>query len=300
MGIAFSPNVLYYRFNGEIRYKGDVYLHILDIYIVSDSLGETGELVAKAAVSQFNTEDYDIKRFPYIQKLEDLKSILKKASVKENTIIIYTLVESSLANYVKEYTDKMGIMAIDIMNPIIDILEKKIGTPPLREPGIIRKLDDDYFSRVAAIEFAVKYDDGKDPEGLINAELVLIGISRTSKTPLSMYLSNRNIRVANVPLVIEVPPPKALFEIPSTKIIGLTNNAENLNQIRVERLKALGLGRGSNYATFERILDELEYAERIMKKIGCPIIDVSNKAIEETAELILNLASKNSVNFNIQ
>lgn len=275
-------------------------MHILDIYIVSDSLGETGELVAKAAVSQFATEDYDIKRFPYIQKLDDLKDILKKASVKQNTIIIYTLVETVLADYVKEYTDKMGILAIDIMNPLIDILEKKIGTSPLREPGIIRKLDDDYFSRVSAIEFAVKYDDGKDPDGLIDAQLVLIGVSRTSKTPLSMYLSNRNIRVANVPLVIEVPPPKALFEIPSTKIIGLTNNAENLNRIRVERLKALGLGRGSNYATFERILDELEYAERIMKKIGCPIIDVSNKAIEETAELILNLASKNSIDFNIQ
>lgn len=275
-------------------------MHILDIYIISDSLGETGALVAKAAISQFTTQDYNIKRFPYIHTLDELKAILEKASIKQNTIIIYTLVKSILADYTKEYTDEMGILAIDIMNPIIDALQEKIGTPPVREAGIIRKLDDDYFSRVEAIEFAVKYDDGKDPEGLENAELVLIGVSRTSKTPLSMYLGNRNIKVANVPLVIEIPPPKALFEIPSTKIIGLTNNAENLNRIRGERLKALGLGRGSSYATFERILDELEYAEKIMKKIGCPIIDVSNKAIEETAELILTLASKNSIDFNIQ
>ncbi len=275
-------------------------MHKLDIYIISDSLGETGKLVVKAAISQFQTQNYEIKRFPYIHKLDELKMILEKASLDPNSIIIYTLVEETLVDYIEEYTKSKNIMSIDIMNPILGALEEKIGSPPLREPGVIRKLDDDYFNRVAAIEFAVKYDDGKDPAGLRDAELVLIGISRTSKTPLSMYLGNKNIKVANVPLVMEIEPPKTLFEIPSNKIIGLTNNAENLNRIRGERLKALGLGRGSSYATFERILDELEYAERIMKKIGCPIIDVSNKAIEETAELVLSLASKNSVKFNFQ
>ncbi len=275
-------------------------MHILDIYIISDSLGETGALVAKAAISQFKTQDYRIKRFPYIHKLDELKTILSEASLKQNSVIVYTLVEYTLVNYIKEFTSNMGILAIDIMNPIIEALEDRLGVPPSREPGIIRKLDDDYFSRVEAIEFAVKYDDGKDPEGLEKAELVLIGVSRTSKTPLSMYLANKNIRVANVPLVIEVKPPEALFNIPSTKIIGLTNAPEKLNEIRVERLKALGLGRGSSYATFERIIDELEYADKIMKRIGCPIIDVSNKAIEETAEVIVNFVLKNSVNFNIQ
>lgn len=275
-------------------------MNILDIYIISDSLGETGALVAKAAISQFKTQDYRIKRFPYIHELDELKTILSQASLKQNTVVVYTLVENTLVNYIKEFTTHMGILAIDIMNPIIEALEDRLGSPASREPGIIRKLDDDYFSRVAAIEFAVKYDDGKDPEGLEKAELVLIGVSRTSKTPLSMYLANRNIKVANVPLVIEVKPPQALFEIPSTKVIGLTNAPEKLNEIRVERLKALGLGRGSSYATFERILDELEYADKIMKRIGCPIIDVSNKAIEETAEVILNFVLKNSINFNIQ
>lgn len=275
-------------------------MHILDIYIISDSLGETGALVAKAAISQFKTQDYRIKRFPYIHKLDELKTILSEASLKQNTVIVYTIVDETLVNYIREFTTHMGILAIDIMNPIIEALEDRLHLPASREPGIIRKLDDDYFSRVAAIEFAVKYDDGKDPEGLEKAELVLVGVSRTSKTPLSMYLANRNIKVANVPLVIEVKPPQALFEIPSTKIIGLTNAPEKLNEIRVERLKALGLERGSSYATYERILDELEYADKIMKRIGCPIIDVSNKAIEETAEVILNFVLKNSVNFNIQ
>ncbi|MGO1469311.1 MAG: pyruvate, water dikinase regulatory protein [Tissierella sp.] len=274
-------------------------MHLLDIYIISDSMGETGALVAKSAISQFKTQDYRIKRFPYIHKIDELKTILGKASLKPNTIIVYTLVEKKLANYLEEYTSKAGILSIDIMNPIIEALEEKLESAPSREPGIIRKLDDDYFSRVAAIEFAVKYDDGKDPEGFHQAEIVLAGVSRTSKTPLSMYLANKNIKVANIPLVLEVPPPKALFEIPSTKVIGLTNSPEKLNEIREERLKSLGLGRGSSYATYERILDELEYAERIMKKIGCPIIDVSNKAIEETADIILNFAFKNSISFNL-
>ena len=114
-----------------------------------------------------------------------------------------------------------------------------------------------------------------------------------------MYLANKNIKVANIPLVLEVPPPEELFEIPSTKVIGLTNSPDKLNEIREERLKSLGLERGSNYASFERILDELEYAEKIMKRIGCPIIDVSNKAIEETADIILNFAYKNSIKFNL-
>src|SRR5699024_2220953 len=145
------------------------------------------------------------------------------------------------------------------------------------------------------IEFAVKYDDGRDPRGIRKADIVLLGISRTSKTPLSMYLANRNIKVANVPLVMEVEPPKEIFEIPSKKIIGLTNSPESLNQIRTERLRALGLGVGANYASLERILDELEYAESIMKRIGCPVIDVSNKAIEETTENIISLLKKNGI-----
>ena len=274
-------------------------MNLLDIYIISDSMGETGELVAKSAISQFKTQDYRIKRFPYIQKIHELKVILDKAALKSNTIIIYTLVEKPLADYVKSFTKKLGILSIDIINPIIEALEENIGCPPSREPGIIRKLDDDYFSRVAAIEFAVKYDDGKDPRGFHQAEIVLAGVSRTSKTPLSMYLANKNIKVANIPLVLEVPPPKELFEISSTKVIGLTNSPGKLNEIREERLKSLGLGRGSNYASFERILDELEYAEKIMKRIGCPVIDVSNKAIEETADIILHYASKNSISLNI-
>lgn len=181
------------------------------------------------------------------------------------------------------------------MTPILKQIASKIGVKPRREPGIIRKLDESYFKRVEAIEFAVKYDDGKDPRGILQADIILLGISRTSKTPLSMYLANKNIKVANVPLVPEIPIPKEVFEINQKKIIGLTNTPEKLNQIRQERLKALGLSSNANYAKFDRILQELDYSDKIMKKVGCPVIDVSSKAIEETAGIIMDVMKENGL-----
>ena len=186
------------------------------------------------------------------------------------------------------------------MTDILNILIEKTGKQPLGEAGRIRKMDESYFRRIAAIEFAVKYDDGKDPgRGIKEAELVLIGISRTSKTPLSMYLANRNIKVANVPLVPEIPVPKEVYEIDSKKIIGLTNSPEVLNNVRTNRLKALGLSSNANYAKLDRILEELEYSEKVMKKIGCPVINVANKAIEETAGDILDIMKEKGIHKKI-
>lgn len=277
--------------------EGDV-LGGLKVYVVSDSLGETGALVIRAAISQFKTENYEIKRYPYVNDVEKLKEILDEASSSESSIVVYTLVDRILVEFIEDYIKRTKLSVIDLMSPIIDVLSDKLGSKPSREPGVIRKLDEAYFKRVAAIEFAVKYDDGKDPRGFAKADIVLVGISRTSKTPLSMYLANKNIKVANIPLVIEVEPPKELFEIPAKKIIGLTNSPEKLNAIREERLKALGLPSGSNYASFERILNELDFSEKIMKRIGCPVINVASKAIEETAEIVLSLLRKNGINFN--
>lgn len=278
--------------------KGVDILDTLDVFVVSDSLGETGALVTNAAISQFRSKKFNIRRFPYIYNMEQLKEILDEAAQAENAMVIYTIVDKILIDYIKEYVDASGLTAIDLMTPLFEVIKDKTGISPSREPGIIRKLDDSYFKKVAAIEFAVKYDDGRDPRGIEKADLVLLGVSRTSKTPLSMYLANRNIKVVNIPLVMEVEPPKLIYEIPSKKIIGLTNSPEKLNEIRMERLKSLGLGSRANYANLERILDELEYADKIMKRIGCPIINVSNKAIEETTEIILNLLRKNGIQFD--
>ena len=270
------------------------------LYAISDSIGETAQQVAKAAISQFDIkeESYDIKRFPYVSSKEVLLEILKSAK-NENAIIVYTLVSENLGDIVEKFCVKENLHCIDLMSQIINILADKIGTPPKREPGIIRRMNKEYFRRIDAIEFAVKYDDGKDPRGVLNADLVLVGISRTSKTPLSMYLANRNIKVANIPLVPEIPIPKEVYEVNPKKIIGLTNSPEKLNEIRQARLKALGLSSNANYAKLDRILEELDYSEEVMKKLSCPVINVSNKAIEETAGLILDIMKENGLNKKI-
>ena len=270
-------------------------MSILSVYIISDSLGETGEQVAKAAISQFELDDYEIKRFPYVLNLKLLSEILKEASNESNAVLFYTLVDKEFIEYIKDFTAESGLIAVDLLSPLIAAIRESTHLEPAREPGTIRKLDEAYFKRVEAIEFAVKYDDGKDPRGLSKADVVILGISRTSKTPLSMYLANKNIKVANVPIVPESVPPKEIYEVPAKRVIGLTNSPTKLNEIREERLKALGLPKGSSYASMERILDEIDYAEKIMKKIGCPIIDVSNKAIEETAELIISILKRNGI-----
>ena len=266
------------------------------LYAISDSIGETAQQVAKAAISQFDIkeETYDIRRFPYVSTKETLMEILESAK-NENSIIVYTLVSENLGDIVEDFCAKENLHCVDLMSQIVNILSEKIGTPPKREPGIIRRMNEEYFRRIEAIEFAVKYDDGKDPRGVLKADLVLVGISRTSKTPLSMYLANRNIKVANVPLVPEIPVPKEVYEIDPKKIIGLTNSPEVLNNVRTTRLKALGLSSNASYAKLDRILEELEYADKVMKKLGCPVINVANKAIEETAGDILDIMKEKGI-----
>lgn len=258
------------------------------VYVLSDSIGETGEQVAKAVISQFNSGKYEVRRFPYITGKAQIDEILEEAK-HERCIIVFTIVVQELREYLLEKAAEINIDATDIMSPIMESMKKLVGFEPKREPGLIRKLDARYFRKVEAIEFAVKYDDGKDTRGIKKADIVLIGISRTSKTPLSMYFAYRNIKVANIPLVPESTPPKELFEIDPKKIIGLTANPYKLNEIRQERLKALGLKSTANYASIERIVEELEYSHEIMEKIKCPIIDVSTKAVEETANIISDL-----------
>ncbi|RDY23952.1 kinase/pyrophosphorylase [Romboutsia maritimum] len=267
----------------------------LIIYVISDSVGETAQQVTKAAISQFRiTQDYEIRRFPYVTDVKFLLDILNSGK-NEQAIIVYTLVDEDLSSFTREYCEKENLSKVDLMSPLLNEIASKTKLKPKREPGIIRKLDDTYFKRVEAIEFAVKYDDGKDPRGILKADIILVGISRTSKTPLSMYLANKNIKVANVPLVPEIPIPKEVFEINSKRVIGLTNTPEKLNTIRQERLKALGLSSNASYANLERILQELDYSESVMKKIGCPVIDVSSKAIEETAGIILDIIKENGI-----
>ena len=263
------------------------------IYILSDSVGETGEQVAMAAIGQFSVGGYETRKFPYITEKEQIMEILEEAQ-HEKCIIVYTIVIDELKRFLEAGAGELGIKTIDLMSPIIEAIKELVGIEPKKEAGTIRKLDADYFKKIEAVEFAVKYDDGKDNRGVKKADIVLVGISRTSKTPLSMYLAHKNLKVANVPLVPEVPVPDELFEVDINKVIGLTANPIKLNEIRQERLKALGLNDTANYASMDRILKEIEYSENLIKRLGCPMIDVSNKAVEETAGIILEITKHNS------
>lgn len=262
------------------------------VFVLSDSVGETAELVVKAGLSQFNG-DYKIIRIPYVEDRGTIQEYLQIAKERQ-AMIGFTLVDPELRNYLIEEAERAEIEAIDIMGPVMDAMEKYFKKEPRLEPGLVHKLDEDYFKRVEAIEFAVKYDDGRDPRGIARADIILFGVSRTSKTPLSQYLANKRIKVANVPIVPEVEPPEELFEVAKEKCIGLRISPEKLNEIRKERLKALGLGNQATYATIERINQELEYFDKLVEKINCQVIDVSNKAVEETANIILHMI-KNKV-----
>lgn len=262
------------------------------IFICSDSLGETAEAVVRATMRQFNEKQLKIRRFSYLQNEQQIQNIFREAQNKR-VFIVYTLVQPELREVMKKEAVRAGIRAVDIMGPMMQAFVDTFNNVPLSQPGLIHRLDDDYFKRVEAVEFAVKYDDGRDARGLLNAEIVLIGVSRTSKTPLSIYLAHKGYKVANFPLIPEVRLPEEIGKVPPNRIFGLTMNPELILNVRKERLKSLGLAHTASYASLPRIMEELEYARRTMDALGCHVIDVSNKAIEESAGLIIDILQKN-------
>jgi len=258
------------------------------VYVISDSAGDTGEAAVRAAAVQFSPIAVQIVRVTFIQDRRGIDRVVESA-MSGRCMIVFTLVVPELRDYLLEQALIHKIVCIDLLGPIIGNLEGLLHQQSRHEPGIIHELDDDYFKRVEAIEFAVKYDDGRDASGVLKADIVLVGVSRTSKTPLAMYLANKKFKVANVPLVPELKPPRELFTIPKSKIVGLRIGMDKLNAIRKERLKALGLHGEASYAKLERIEQELAYSAGIMEKLGCVTIDVSNRAVEETASMIQDM-----------
>jgi hypothetical protein len=258
------------------------------VYVLSDSVGETAEQVARAAAEQYKDTDYDIKKYPYVESKSKVDNIIENLNSK-NSIFVYTVVNKEISEYLQQKCEEIGVPYIDVMAPCLDTFTKFLDKEPVRESGVIRKLDEDYFKRVEAVEFAVKYDDGKDPRGILKADIVLIGVSRSSKTPLSMYLAHKNYKVVNIPLVKGSKVPDQLFEVPRKKIIGLMIDPSDLIEIRRERIRVLGLDNSVDYVSVEKIYEELDYAERIMRKIGCPVIDMTKKAVEEAANLVIDI-----------
>ncbi|KRM91029.1 pyruvate, water dikinase regulatory protein [Liquorilactobacillus cacaonum] len=261
------------------------------IFVISDSLGETGNNLAEAATVQFPNVKFEYHRFPLTKTTSLLAGILEKAK-RLDAFVVHTLVGKGLASYVNSYCNENHLCVLDGMSNIITTIEEKTGETPLYQSGRNHNLNQSYFNRIEALEFAVTYDDGKDPAGFEKADIVLLGVSRTSKTPLSLYLANKNFRVANLPLVPKAGIPKEIWQVDPQKIFGLTNDPTILNNIRRERMITYGLNPDTNYSSIQNIEKELAFAADLYKKIGCLIINVSNKSIEETATLIMESLPK--------
>ena len=260
---------------------------MLKIFAVSDSIGEIADQVAEAAASQFNNE-VKIKRVPYIKTLEDVEEIIKEIKKEENAMIVSTIITVNVREYLTQKAIENNVTVVNVLGPIINVASSILKQQPQYDPGAMWKTDEAYFKRIEAMEFAMQYDDSKDYRGLKNADVVLVGLSRTSKTPLCMYLANKGIKAINIPLVPEVSIPQELYEIDKHKIFGLTINPLQLIEIRKRRLdKFHRIPSNIEYAGDARILEEFEFADKTMRKLGCKTIDVTQRAIEDTALIII-------------
>lgn len=262
----------------------------LVIFTMSDSSGETAEAVARACLVQFPPTAVSIYRLPQIRSSEQIINIIEELKDK-NALIAYTLVLPEFRKTLEENVEKYKIHSVDLLGQLINKLTDLTNLTPMAVPGRLHLMDETYYRRIEAVDFAIRYDDGKNPDGLRQADVVLIGVSRTSKTPNCMYLAQHyGLKAANIPMVYGIEPPLALYQIPPTRIIGLTIDPHLLQDIRSTRAQIMGLSSGADYADFDRIYQEVRYAKNIFRELKCHTIDVSAKAIEEiSSEVYLHL-----------
>ncbi|MFU0767700.1 pyruvate, water dikinase regulatory protein [Staphylococcus pasteuri] len=255
----------------------------LTIYIVSDSIGETAQRMIHATLTQFpDLTQIEIKKFPYIKDEMEFLNVLELAREK-NAIVVTTLVNESFNALGHQYANEHQLSYIDYMSELITMIEKHTTSTPLMESGALRKMNTEYFNRIEAIEYSVKYDDGKHFTDIGEADALIVGVSRTSKTPLSMYLANKGYKIANIPLVPEVTIPESVFQHKNLKVFGLTASPNYIANIRKNRAEALGISKKSTYNSLERIKKELSYAEEIFNKLNAIVINTEYKSIEESA-----------------
>ena len=257
------------------------------IYVVSDSTGETAERVTRATLLQFPDHSVRLKLERRVRDGRAMTAILESAAAQQ-AMVVFTLVRPELRDHFNEQAAKLGVRHVDVIGSLISHIGHHLEADPVNIPTGEMPLSQEYFRRVEAIEFAVKSDDGKEPRNLHKSDLVLVGVSRTSKTPLSTYLAGRGLRVANVPLVLGVDPPNEVHELPGYRVVGLTVDVDQLMDIRRQRLQQLGMPPDANYGLRDHIKAELEYAHAIFRdNPEWMVVDVTNCAIEETATIIL-------------
>jgi len=261
----------------------------VELHIVSDATGETAARLVLALEAQFPNQPFVEIRHPRVENVEDLHIAVQQARGRP-AVMVYTLVEPELRDAMRQLCRRSRVHYCDLLGHPIDSISRVAGVAAQMTPGVRAPLDAQYFKRIEAIEFAVKYDDGVG-RGLDEADIVLVGVSRTSKTPLSIYLGYLGHKAANIPVVRGIDLPEELFEIDPAKIVGLTIDAERLVDIRTARVRSMGAPR-KRYAELEVIYAELEEASAVHRRLRCPVIDVSELSVEETAMRIIRLVER--------
>jgi regulator of PEP synthase PpsR (kinase-PPPase family) len=260
----------------------------LNLHLVSDSTGETLEMIAKAALAQFEGAEVTRHFWPMVRSRQHLDRIVAELTGKPG-LVFYTLVNAETRSRLEEHCRHLSLPAVPVLDEVTAALASALGQVAHGRPGRQHLMDEAYFSRVDAIQFTIAHDDGIASEDWEEADIVLAGVSRSSKTPTSIYLANRGYKVANIPLVVESPPPPALFDLRRPLIVGLTNSPERLVQIRRNRLLTLGETTRTDYIDSERVQAEVAFARRMFADRGWPVIDVTRRSIEETAAAIIRL-----------
>jgi regulator of PEP synthase PpsR (kinase-PPPase family) len=257
------------------------------IDIVSDSTGETAEKVVRASLLQFPGAPVQIRLHTRVRTREGVQAVIQQ-SAADGALVLFTVVSPELREFIHQSSYELKVDAVDLIGSLISKIGSFLDAAPINLPSAMLPLSDEYFRRIEAVEFAVKSDDGREPRNFKKADLVLVGVSRTSKTPLSTLLAQRGLKVANYPIVLGVEPPPELEEAPQDRCVGLTISLDQLVQIRRARLKQLGMPVDTNYGLHDHVQEELDFATSIFKRHPTwPVIEVTGRAIEETAVIIL-------------
>ena len=260
-----------------------------NVYLVSDSTGETLDRIFLSLKSQFANFEYEKKEFAFIRTEQQIDKIIKECNETDNAIILYTIVESKLAKYLTSQSDKFSVACFGVLGNLILNFSKLLNQKAIHKPSAQHVLDDDYYKRIEAIQFTMSHDDGKKVDDINDADVVLLGVSRTSKTPTSIYLANRGYKTVNIPLVLDQKIPEGLKANKTSCIIGLIADPERLYDLRKNRLNSLKENQNSEYVNIDKIRNELKDARKIFKDNNWPTIDVTRKSVEETAASVIKI-----------
>ena len=263
----------------------------IHLHLLSDSTGETLEMIAKAALAQFDEADVQRHFWPMVRSKQHIDRIVPDIAAHPG-LVLFTLVNPETRQRLEEHCIRIGLPAVPVLDAVTEALESHLGQEAHGRPGRQHAMDEAYFARVEAIQYTIAHDDGVAHEDWEEADIVLAGVSRSSKTPTSIYLANRGYKVANIPLVMESPPPPLLFDLHRPMIVGLTTAPRRLVEIRRNRLLSLNEKTETAYVDEERVEQEVAFARRIFSDNGWPVIDVTRRSIEETALAIVKLCAE--------